>query len=974
MGPVEELLDARSTQGPDLRRDEIPLLECGAEQTVLTRVLAGLREGRAAFVTVTGKPGHAQNALLGWASRLAEDSGLRVLRARATPAERALPHGVTAQLMTAFGGRDHGSLTSLTERRPASSQAGLGELLRSARALPTVVVIEDTQWLDSASLNWLHALVGRLTPGLPVAVLAGGSGAATEGVDGLCTAPSAVSPAALSAAVPPVAAASAGALVAPAATGASVVREHLAPRALTARGVAAVVELICSVPGDRRFTAAVVAATAGNPAVLCEVLRRFADDGNEPIATRLPELHAIAADVTGDHATRVLTGLPPRMTALLRALAVCGDLLSFSLVRTLAGHDGTPERELRALLEESGLTVSAGTKVRVRFPGVKARLLEDMPARERAGLYAGAAELARSAGAEADLEDTVRLLLRSGPIGAPWVIPTLREGFAAALRRDDHHRAHACLSRALREPLETRERALLTLELAAAEAAARPEAGDRRLGELVMSGSGVPTDLRVRAVDLGLARGDSDWGRCAAARTLPDAEPADRDALVALYWLADHDRDDTELMVTEVPELPDRPTSSAQAGVKAWYLATRGHDAGTTRLLARAALTGHGADTALVLPRLAACRALILTDDHEEAAAGLETLLTRARRDHLRAATARVLAARAELHLRAGRLDAAERDIAAAGRALPQSSWHPLLDPTLRALLILIALENGQDARARSLAAAPTPSGAQDGLAWASLLAARARVARADEQWADSLELSREAGRRLLRGQRCNPALLGWRPMAAESYDALGDRQEAVRLGTEELLLARRWGTASVLAVAELLAGLLGVPVTETAGGDPVTDVRGTAHALRDTPDRLAHAWRLFQLAAVRLDEGDLRTAGHLVAELSAYTATCPTSRLAERVRGLAQRLERPARTSFSARTREWAALSEAERDTAAFAGRGHANREIAELLSVSRRTVELRLSNTYRKLQISGRDELRVLMRTMEGRSTDAS
>ncbi|UWS77488.1 helix-turn-helix transcriptional regulator [Streptomyces noursei] len=68
-----------------------------------------------------------------------------------------------------------------------------------------------------------------------------------------------------------------------------------------------------------------------------------------------------------------------------------------------------------------------------------------------------------------------------------------------------------------------------------------------------------------------------------------------------------------------------------------------------------------------------------------------------------------------------------------------------------------------------------------------------------------------------------------------------------------------------------------------------------------------------------------------------------------------------------------WRALTEAERRTVLLAARGHGNRQIAEQLAVSRRTVELRLSNAYRKLQIGGRKELYRLLEAVEGPIADA-
>ncbi|OSP39535.1 hypothetical protein B7767_31115 [Streptomyces sp. 13-12-16] len=62
-----------------------------------------------------------------------------------------------------------------------------------------------------------------------------------------------------------------------------------------------------------------------------------------------------------------------------------------------------------------------------------------------------------------------------------------------------------------------------------------------------------------------------------------------------------------------------------------------------------------------------------------------------------------------------------------------------------------------------------------------------------------------------------------------------------------------------------------------------------------------------------------------------------------------------------------WRSLSPGERAAAALAVRGFANREIAAALSVTTRTVELRLSGVYRKLRIRGRDDLRALVQGTE-------
>jgi DNA-binding CsgD family transcriptional regulator len=52
-------------------------------------------------------------------------------------------------------------------------------------------------------------------------------------------------------------------------------------------------------------------------------------------------------------------------------------------------------------------------------------------------------------------------------------------------------------------------------------------------------------------------------------------------------------------------------------------------------------------------------------------------------------------------------------------------------------------------------------------------------------------------------------------------------------------------------------------------------------------------------------------------------------------------------------------ALTGAEQRVATLAAQGHTNRQIAQELFVSRRTVETHLAHAFQKLGISGRDQL---------------
>ena len=57
--------------------------------------------------------------------------------------------------------------------------------------------------------------------------------------------------------------------------------------------------------------------------------------------------------------------------------------------------------------------------------------------------------------------------------------------------------------------------------------------------------------------------------------------------------------------------------------------------------------------------------------------------------------------------------------------------------------------------------------------------------------------------------------------------------------------------------------------------------------------------------------------------------------------------------------------LTRAEREVALLAAAGRSNREIAESLFISRKTVENYLHRAYEKLGVSGRDELAAAIET---------
>lgn len=915
-----------------------PLLaHCGRARGRLTSALTRLERGGSTAVVVTGLPGHGQHALLRWAAEAAEARDLQVLTARATPAAATIPHALTSALLasgTAVPARAALPQASGEGRNAlAPAPGGITDALSAVlHAGPTLLVVEDVFRADPESARLLAALGSRPRGAAPLVLLMGTHGTPPRLPDALARTTRTTGGAVT--------------LVLPA------VDEH---------GAAAMAAAICgTAPAvDERFARAAAEAAGGNPAVLDDALRRLAQRGHPPVAAHIPRIRELAAAAATDHVARVLRTLHPAERSALCALAAARGVLGLPDLRDLAGTRPEDEPALWAALEATGL-VTPGRPLPGVDPATGIRVLAGMPAADRAALCRRAAELAHRAGTTG--EDLAALLLDTPPTGHDWVVPALRHAHAAALRRDDHDHAAACLRRALAEPQDPVERARLELELAATEALTAPEAADRRLGAIARTPGPALAAARVRAVDHGLLRGYTHGLGHALVDALARAGDTERDDLVALYWAAHHGwREETDPGTPRVPGLPRVPRTPAQAGVRAWQLARDGEDLAGTLRLARAALVPPaGRDTPL-LPRLAACRALYLADDYEAADAGIAALLADARRDRLRAGVARVLTVRAELSLRRGLLSDAERYVAEAERSLPPNGWHPATAPYLTAVRTAVALENGDREKARAHACAPAPAGTEGSAPWAYQLFARALVAVADDDLPEAMGLFRETGRILLRRQYVNPALLPWRSLAARTALALGEHAEARRLSGQELALARRWGAAGTIGWAELNAAL-------PTGEERPAKVGRAVDVLRDTPAGLAHAWALADLAALELRATRERpAAAPWASDLSALITAHPSSRLADTVRRLAgDHGPAPSPTDVR-RLREWATLSQAETHTATLAGHGHANRVIAEMLSVSRRTVELRLSSVYKKLGVSGRGELRALVRGME-------
>ena len=219
-------------------------------------------------------------------------------------------------------------------------------------------------------------------------------------------------------------------------------------------------------------------------------------------------------------------------------------------------------------------------------------------------------------------------------------------------------------------------------------------------------------------------------------------------------------------------------------------------------------------------------------------------------------------------------------------------------------------------------------------------------LAQGDPQTA--LSFAVEVGAKESSASLDNPAI-PWRVLAAVSAQRCGDLEKAQRLSSDQLERALKWGAASDLGTALRLRARV----------DPSRRLELLASAvevLESAPARLEYAAAMTDLgealrvARRRTDARDsLRQGAELAESLGALAVR------ARAVAGLGALGDRPRKLMFSGTE----ALTGSERRVAELAGAGRSNRDIAQELFVTPKTVENHLGRVYVKLGITGRKEL---------------
>jgi DNA-binding CsgD family transcriptional regulator len=358
-----------------------------------------------------------------------------------------------------------------------------------------------------------------------------------------------------------------------------------------------------------------------------------------------------------------------------------------------------------------------------------------------------------------------------------------------------------------------------------------------------------------------------------------------------------------------------------------------------------------------------ACNALAFAERYQEALRRFGEALSDARRLGSLPHVLGLSCYRALHHLRIGNLADAEADARVALETGPRPPGiHAAV--ALAALLETLAergeLEAAEAVNERHRLAEQFPAMMQTG--W--LLAARGRLCLAELRPAAALGDLLAAGDLFARLHIPTPSSAPWRSDAALAHLALGAQAEATALAAEEVALAQAFNGPRTLGVALRAAGLA------EGGRRGIELLRQAAGVLEGSGARLEHARAIADLGAALRRAGYRAESREILRPALDLAHRCGALALTERTRTeLVAAGGRPRRLVLSGLD----SLTPSEHRVTQLAAAGLSNRDIAQNLFITARTVEGHLTHAYQKLAITTREQLPAALTPPGGQAAPA-
>lgn len=943
------------------------LLERTHELELLRAAIADASAGAGRLVIIEGPAGIGKSALLAQARELAAQAGLRVLSARGHELERAFAFGVARQLFELTvaraeparqrqllagaaaltrpllglerrrGGRDTSPAPARRPPRDIAFTLSHGFYWLAANLAedgPVMLALDDAQFADSSSLRCLAYLAARcqeLPLLLAVTIRSDESTAADELL---------------------------------AALRGTVAATILTPAELSQDGVRRLVRERLGERSESGFCDACARVTGGNPYLLGELLTELATRRLAPTARNAGRVD----QVSPESVRRVVLGRLERLGPDAMALAQAVAILERASVRQAAElarlEDGVAIATADRLVSAG---ILAAEPLAFVHPLPRLAVYEEIPPARRADdhrraalLLAGAGGLAPGVGSQ---------LLRAACIGDQAVVVLLQRAALAAQAGGDLAAAIALLRRALAEPPDRAGRCAVLAQLGQLEALTHEPDAVEHLTE-ALSLSTEPASQVAIAVTLGellvWGGGRSIEAYEMLSRVVDELGPGlDPRLLAALETLRMATASVDVRLVGSVaarrPALRALADAAGDAGQglkifdACWSAQTEGAHSRWRDLLDEGLDGGrfvveHTGGSPIVIY---AALVLVLSDEVQRASALLADIRADARERGSIISHLVDLAWGSYLHLRTGELRVAAADAREALELARRidAGW---VEVWMVACLCEALREQGElDVALRLVEDAPVERAIGTAAGLHALLArGRLRAALGDRQGA--IEDLRRAGDGVIVN---NPSFLPWRPVLASLLAGV-DPEEADGLAELSVRRARELGQHRGIGIA-LRAW------ARVRGGDEGLELlTESVELLRTSPARLELAHSLVELGAALRRAGRRSAAREPLREGLALARRCGAGPLAEIAREeLIISGARPRRELLDGPE----ALTPSERRVAELAAAGMQNREIAQALFVTTKTVGTHLAHIYQKLGLSGQQARELLAERLQ-------
>ncbi|WP_320064961.1 ATP-binding protein [Micromonospora sp. RTGN7] len=903
--------------------------ECEIER--IRELVADAQEGRSSLLIIEGGYAEGKTALLNYLVATARrgdnkilfasgGGGLEVrpfetLRELFQPAGIEIPLPVDVEGSETAAGSHRGTQSGLAERRTTDEM--FASLYHQTRKMmeggPLIIVIDDLHRVDRESLSWLVHLARRSAGSPLLLALAVNRGEPARDIGLIEDLRDTVTCTSL----------------------------HLTP--LSRNAGRELVESHCRVRADDDFVTACLALTGGTAGFANQLCRMLSTSKIAPTVENLGVLVKLSVPRIAEYVANRLNRLSPHALDVARAIAVLDSDADISLIAALCSLEKSITTDVILLMAQAGFLNST---IAFANPIVQTSLYGSLAAGGRRSLHHKAGSLLAEGAGHAPRRVAFHLLAL-GVTSDPDVVRLLALTASELAAIGDDELSIACLERAMQGSLSPAHRARLAMGLGVA---LRHRDVDNSIRYLQYASASMESRPERLAISWHLATGFAVQGDFARAievlsRHLIDSDGDDQE-MIAYRDLLSMINGPSGAGESRLPML-DSPHQIIIATRLAW--SGRQQDQAVAMadefLFAGHSMLVNSVTSAFALLVLLYADRLDLVERH---------LADVEQQNHALLPT-EIATLRCQTALRRGDLESAEAYARAAMKDVNDGLPAPITFHEVGTMVDVLLAQGEYEEAGEMLSKAGLLYKVPNQWRYHQLLATRGRlrVARGDVR-AGLLDLL-TAGNRLTSLGVVNPAINPWLMDTAVGLAQLGHDSQAQVIARRQVASARGWGGARLLGQSlHTLAQL------EPNEDDALQLMQEAVSAFEGSYFHLDLGRTLVDLGRAQTRAGRQRDARDSFRRGLDMAHRCGAEMLAEQAHvDLVRSGGRPRRRAQSGRD----ALTPTEERIAQMVVGGKTNREIAQDLFVSLRTIELHLTNIYRKFRILGRSELVAAM-----------